>query len=200
MPAANLFESPRPSNLITIPCCGPCNKSFDEDEEYFRVAVAGFYNANSAGKSVSKNRVVPRTLKRRRLRKPIDDIRISFKQIALVTHTSIEEAGQFDLDRARVDRVLTKITKGLLAFLYPGIDRSLLSFQTGQVDQFKLHDPHFDVIRQHLRLLQRGAGVYRCWHRVDTSYSLEGLWVHMFYGSATFVVYQRSDRKIQIPW
>jgi hypothetical protein len=39
VPPRNLFPKPRPSNLITVPACRDCNKGFDLDDEYFRLAV-----------------------------------------------------------------------------------------------------------------------------------------------------------------
>jgi hypothetical protein len=164
------------------------------------VAVSGFYNANPTGKAVWRDRVVPRTLKRKRLQQPIDEIRDSFKRIALLTPSGIHEAAAFDLQQAPIERVVRKITLGMLALLYPEIDRSLLSFQMLLVDQFKLNNPAFDLMQRHLPCFHRGDGVYRCWHGVEDHYSLKGMWVHMFYGAATFMVAQRSDRLIELPW
>jgi len=39
VPPRNLFPAPRPSDLITVPACVRCNKSFELDDEYFRIAV-----------------------------------------------------------------------------------------------------------------------------------------------------------------
>jgi hypothetical protein len=39
VPPKALFAEPRPSHLITVPACRPCNKSYEKDDEYFRVAV-----------------------------------------------------------------------------------------------------------------------------------------------------------------
>jgi len=39
VPPKALFAEPRPSHLITVPACRPCNKSYVKDDEYFRVAV-----------------------------------------------------------------------------------------------------------------------------------------------------------------
>lgn len=35
IPSKNLLEKPYPNNLLTIPACEKCNKSFSLDEEYF---------------------------------------------------------------------------------------------------------------------------------------------------------------------
>lgn len=36
VPPKNLFPSPRPSNLITVPACARCNAGASKDDEYFR--------------------------------------------------------------------------------------------------------------------------------------------------------------------
>jgi hypothetical protein len=35
IPSKKLLEKPYPNNLLTIPSCDKCNKSFSLDEEYF---------------------------------------------------------------------------------------------------------------------------------------------------------------------
>ena len=37
VPPKAMFPKPRPANLITVPCCDPCNKSFKNDDEYFLI-------------------------------------------------------------------------------------------------------------------------------------------------------------------
>ena len=39
VPPANLFSTPRPSNLVTVPCCDACNNAASKDDEYFRLAI-----------------------------------------------------------------------------------------------------------------------------------------------------------------
>ena len=43
VPPRNLFPEPRPSDLITVPCCGDCNHRAHEDDEYLRLAVSGYH-------------------------------------------------------------------------------------------------------------------------------------------------------------
>lgn len=40
IPPKNLFAPPRPSNLITVPSCLPCNNQASQDDRYFQVALA----------------------------------------------------------------------------------------------------------------------------------------------------------------
>lgn len=40
VPPACLFPEPRPSNLITLPCCEDCQREYQRDEEYFRTNIS----------------------------------------------------------------------------------------------------------------------------------------------------------------
>lgn len=37
VPPKGLFPSPKPNNLITVPCCDPCNAGFKNNDEYFLI-------------------------------------------------------------------------------------------------------------------------------------------------------------------
>src|SRR5690349_12698566 len=39
VPPKSLFAPPRPSDLITVPCCAVCNSSGSRDDEYLRLAL-----------------------------------------------------------------------------------------------------------------------------------------------------------------
>ena len=40
VPPRSLFAKPRPSNLVTVPSCEPCNIGASQDDEYFRLTIA----------------------------------------------------------------------------------------------------------------------------------------------------------------
>lgn len=39
VPPRCLFSKPRPSNLVTVPCCSACNSEYAKQDEYFRIAI-----------------------------------------------------------------------------------------------------------------------------------------------------------------
>src|ERR1700730_16699359 len=39
VPSRSLFSKPRPSDLITVPSCYPCNNGVSRDDEYFNFVV-----------------------------------------------------------------------------------------------------------------------------------------------------------------
>jgi hypothetical protein len=40
-----LWDSKRPSHMVTVPACGWCNQDFAKDEEYFRTVLAAMVGA-----------------------------------------------------------------------------------------------------------------------------------------------------------
>src|SRR2546427_13092357 len=64
LPPKNLFPEPRPSNLITVPCCRICNERFSKIDEQFRVFVSTPVNVSETGKSVMRRNVFGGSLKR----------------------------------------------------------------------------------------------------------------------------------------
>ena len=109
---ANLFASPRPGNLITVPACDLHNRVFSRDEEYFRdFILSGSYSQPEARrlwdeKTVSAIRRKPSyrallagQLQRLELRTPA----------GLSLGSLVSLAG----DRERVRTLLRKVVRGL---------------------------------------------------------------------------------------
>lgn len=132
LPPRNLFLEPRPSNLITVPCCKACNNGASEDDEYLRLAVSGYYNHDNLGKQTWKKKVLASTVRKKRLRKEIAAFSKSLRRIALITPQGVEDAFEGELNASRLKCSVTRLTKGFLALLYPEIDRSELTFQVDQ--------------------------------------------------------------------
>lgn len=65
IPPRNLFPEPRPSDLITVPCCRQCNNSASKDDEYFRSMLA---MRNDAGEHPEAQKILPVVF--RSLRRP----------------------------------------------------------------------------------------------------------------------------------
>jgi hypothetical protein len=45
VPPRCLFSKPRPSDLVTVPCCVPCNRDAQKQDEYFRIAITAGIDA-----------------------------------------------------------------------------------------------------------------------------------------------------------
>lgn len=109
VPSKNLLEKPYPSNLLTIPSCEKCNKSFSLDEEYFlnvlvEISVSQtLLSKKEQGGNVYKARERSEGLKRRIMDSFIqaEDGKIYFKP-----------------ESERIKRVIEKIAFGLYYHKY----------------------------------------------------------------------------------
>jgi hypothetical protein len=59
VPPKGFFPEPRPSNLITVPCCARCNHAFSKDDEAVRTWLCTVIGATPAGEWILNKKVVP---------------------------------------------------------------------------------------------------------------------------------------------
>jgi len=112
IPPKNLFPKPRPSNLITVPCCETCNASFSRDDEHFRTIVACTEETaqHPEAQKLWEQRILSQ-LHRTGGSAPHELIKQSFGSDATnVTEFQIHEA------EVRIAGVLVRIVKGLHFF------------------------------------------------------------------------------------
>jgi hypothetical protein len=141
VPPENLFPKPKPSNLITVPCCNACNKSFGKLDEQFRAFMSTPVNVSATGKAVMRDKVFGGSLKRSSALK---------KQIAkdvfkgtLMTELGLVTVPLITMNRAVFDPFFTRLTKGLLATFYPDVDYFGLKFKVTQLNRFGAQHPSF---------------------------------------------------------
>jgi hypothetical protein len=181
-----------------LPCCEVCNNRASGDDEYFRLAVSSLANRNAAG-SKSWQRTVESTLKKRRIGKLIDEMRESVKPTRISTAFGLLDVVQIGARADIITRVLVRITKGFLYLTHPEIDRSRLDFHITQIHQFKLESIVASGVAQAFTHYAMTEGVYRHWRALRVDDIREGLWVHMFYEAAAWMVDHRpGDGRITL--
>lgn len=191
VPPENLFPKPKPSNLITVPCCKTCNESFSKLDEQFRVFVSMPVNVSDTGKAVKRNKVFGGSLKKSPALK---------KQMArdVFNGTVMTKLGPvivplIAMDRAVLDPFFKRLTKGLLATFYPDLDYFDLKFVVTQLNQFGAQHPTFRAVTSILTPDQRGHGIFRFWHGVAQEQRTAGMWIYQFYDAALFMVRHGID-------
>jgi hypothetical protein len=109
----NLFLPPRPKNLVTVPACEPCNRSYSDDDEYFRIYIVVPAFDNPIGRQMWDQKIMRSTLKRRP--KLGNELVASMKKVELKSPAGIilGTAEAVLLNRERIDRVFKKIVCGL---------------------------------------------------------------------------------------
>ena len=115
VPPENLFPSPQPSNLITVPACRSCHGAFSLDDEYFRLAITLGMDPNHLpaefAHSLSAIKKLGAPTKRRFARamfRSIRDLPV-FTPAGLLVGT----ASALDVDPIRVSRTVARIVRGL---------------------------------------------------------------------------------------
>jgi hypothetical protein len=193
VPPKGLFLKPLPSNLVTVPCCFQCNNSYSKDDEYFRLAVSSLINANRIGKLVWKDRVIESTLNANRIKGLIDEVRRGIRPAVLSTSFGDLNGTVIPVRADIIVSVLIRMTKALLSIVHPEVDRDSLEFEVTQMDQFKLDSINASGVSAHFTHYIVGDGVYRHWRALSAEDTYFGIWVHMFYDAATWVL--RHERK-----
>jgi hypothetical protein len=115
IPPKNLFPSPRPSNLITVPSCKECNQKASKDDEYFRL-VLSMRHDTFEHPEVSRN--FDKLL--RSLQKPKKK---GFRKLLLNNLSPVDlytpagiylgKTGAYSVDMKRVNSVIRRIAQGL---------------------------------------------------------------------------------------
>lgn len=115
IPPKNLFPDPKPSDLITVPCCEACNRDASLDDEYFRLVtvfrhdVAGHPAARARWPSVFRSLDKPQKLRfRTAFLRTLRPVRLRSR-----AGLHLGESGVFQTDVRRVSNVIDRITRGL---------------------------------------------------------------------------------------
>jgi hypothetical protein len=180
----NLFLAPRPSNLITVPACAPCNQAFSKDDEYFLVVIGSVSYSSSVGKRVWKEKVLP-TLNRTRALK--GSLLSTLKQIDVRTPGGIHlgKAHAIGFSTRRMARILAKITNGLLWYhAQVGLrDDTVVGFY--EVEDVKVLSPFLP----HLKSNAIGDGSVVSYRYGIAAEDPQGtMWVIRFYATKVFQI------------
>ena len=115
IPPKSLFGSPRPNNLISIPCCRDCNEEASKDDEYFKNSLAlriDSYNHPDVQKILPS---VIRSFKK--------DHKIGYRKSFFSTLRQVElrsrsglyvgSTGAYNVEIRRLDIVIRRVVLGL---------------------------------------------------------------------------------------
>lgn len=114
VPPACLFPTPRPPNLITVPCCRACNGEASKDDEYFRMVLAiRRDNEHPAVEKVLES--VHRGLGRRQGRGLMADLAQGTRPVSVRSPGGLHLGNSlaYTVDLNRMGRVASRTVKGL---------------------------------------------------------------------------------------
>jgi hypothetical protein len=181
IPPENLFPPPKPTNLITVPCCANCNQSYSLDDEAFRLFASSVIQRSPAGAWIWRHKVVGSSFQRSpKLR---GNVKKHMIKVPVVTATGTYELAGLSIPMDRANRYLIRITKGLLFKFYPKFDYSQSTFE---VIQLELNQETIEVLKS-LFYDERGDRVFSFWRALAHDYTF-GMFAYSFYEGPPFAV------------
>ncbi len=193
VPPKNLFPSPRPSNLLTVPACGKCNSSFEKDDEYFRLTLI---MREDLAHHPDVQRVFPRVAKslskptKRGFRKGFLEA-VRFVEVQTSAGIILGRRNAMTIDTSRLKRVVERVTRALF---YVERDRPLppyykircyLEPELPEGDD----DPRAVIVRTLLAQSARtfGDGVFSYRYDLSSDDESASAWLLVFYERAYFI-------------
>lgn len=115
IPPKRLFPEPLPSDLITVPCCQSCREGWSTDDEYFKTIILTSMNLKGDGRAKAQLKSAARALTKPNKVGFAMLIKQSMIKVDIQTKAGIIIGQQPALkyDRARIERVLNRIVRGL---------------------------------------------------------------------------------------
>jgi len=193
IPPKSFFPKPRPSNMITVPCCENCRKVQSPDDEYFRLAIVS--SANVSDKPIAKTikDAIYRSLTKPNKKGFATTIKKNIFELDAFTESGIYigKAGGINIDRERIDRVSNRIIRGLFCheFNHPlPLSYEVYNHfsQTGFEEELKSI--------KNIRFVEpRKIGkVFSYTYSMTDEDPLSGVWLQEFYGAFQFIGFTRS--------
>jgi hypothetical protein len=208
VPPARIFAGPRPSTLITVPSCQPCNGGASRDDEYFKAVLA--LQRDVAATPIAKDVVdsVRRSFRRSEAAGFVARLRSAVQTMDVVSHSGevVEPSAQLlRVEPARLNAVIKRTVRGL--FRHHTARRLPLSAEveaygaTGLLGKPPLpEDQTLEFVRivsrEKLHVVAEGVFEYRFALTEDGISS--GVWVLFFYRKISFValVLSPEDRSV----
>lgn len=189
VPPACLFPKPRPSNLITLPCCEDCQREYQKDEEYFRTNISTISDIETNEKVKEIWQTTLRSLSRSHgLRKDVIS-RMAPAEIKSPSGLYFGSATGISIPQDRTKRVLRKIALGL--YYHHTGSRITDDFEVDVYFQPKEYSP--DLLKQ-FRYIGYFKDVFS-YGGVFTTDSESSVWSMSFYRSVAAVVIFISPAK-----
>ena len=188
VPPAGLFPDPKPSNLLTVPCCYQCNNRKSSFEERLRILATIPFDRNQAGAKIAAEKVFAGTLARGSQIDFIGEMLRSMRPIP----------GHPELQRITVDATewklgMIRIVKGLLAALFPEYEVDGSVFGAMDLRPVATEEQlRAMAVLKNAKHLERGSGVFHAWYHVEPE-PLAGCWMLAFYECLGFLVYHTKE-------
>lgn len=195
VPPNGLFCDPKPSNLITVPCCHKHNNRHSGVDERLRMLAALEIIRNQSGQRILQEKVFGSTLNELRQPKFVLQIANTMRNQVVMTPKGPVPIGAFTVDGKEILDCVGAITRGLIQHFHPGLNYHRHDFMIIDIHSATLAKRQRDA---QLRLIAEitsktkgdGRGNYnefRFWRQVDEQRE-RGAWLLVFYEAVAFTV------------
>lgn len=115
IPPKSLFPEPCLLNMLTVPCCGRCNRSFSKDDEYFRTILVSHARVASDPNVQAVNRKLLRSVTRPAAAGMASVVRKSLHLVDVVSPGGIYLGTGLAMrvSAERINRTIDRIAAGL---------------------------------------------------------------------------------------
>ena len=120
VPPKALFPEPRPSNMLTVPCCKKCNESFSKDDEYFRTVLVSHVSVCTDPNAQAVNEKLLRSMSRPEATGMASAIRKSMHVVDVISQGGIYlgRSPAIKITANRISRVAVRIAVGLFYIIH----------------------------------------------------------------------------------
>ena len=197
IPPKNLYSKPRPSNLITVPCCEKCNLQASKDDEYFRLNIIMRDKIEGVSEAESLQGAVFRSLNRKEaggLKQDLInriDVEPSFTSSGIFTGLR----NIYEVDFSRLGRVAKRTVAGIIfkesgsrlpdtfdiaVFSMSGLNNITLPVKENLKRKISelLQDPYEYIGNE---------SVFAFWHKYSGEDRYTSMWLLIFFKSTSFV-------------
>jgi len=182
IPPLCMFRPPLPANLITVPCCHLCNQSLKLDDEALMIFASGHHAVSKDGMWIWKNKALSSLCRSPKLRA---NVRKALFEVPVLENQKITTRSAVTLAVSRVERVLIRMTKGLMLHFYPDVSYLDLTYE---VEMVLPTQEIVDGLYQTFCYDERGGGTFRFWRGLAAEDRREGVWVYVFFDGMAFYV------------
>jgi hypothetical protein len=192
IPPRGFFPKPWPPNLLTVPCCTPCNNRLSPLDEQMRVLLASDEHANESAKQIAAQKIFTNNSVKGR---PFRTVAATLKTFPISVDGTIQVAHSLSARTDDLFRFVQRIIRGLASKYYPEIyePKDLVVVEGLSTLQIKNTKDKagvkelFDTLSAFVSQMNHdcfGNGVLDFFHqRVDGGTA----WILSFYRGATFL-------------
>jgi hypothetical protein len=195
VPPDGIFCDPKPSDLITVPCCHKHNGKHSGVDERLRMLAALEVGRNDGGEQILLDKVFGSTLKKGRQARFVAQIASTMRNEVVPTAHGPMSVAAFSVEGKEIFDCATDITRGLLKHFYPEFNYHGHDFLVCDIHSATLakgeRDAQLGLISK-MVMGTKGDGrgkkqEFLFWRQVDEQNEY-GAWLLVFYETVAFTV------------